>query len=307
MTAAKMIGIDWGTSSMRAYLLGNEGAILAKRERPLGIMAVAAGDFGGALQGVIGDWLHPGGSAVYMSGMIGSRQGWREVPYLATPVAFDQLAGGLGEVKLVGGGTGFIVPGVTCEDASGDPDVMRGEETQILGALSTRSGGEIVPMTYCLPGTHSKYASVRDGHLSGFATYMTGEAYAILREHSILGRLMRAGTKTDPAWFERGLARSGGDDGLLHQLFGVRSLGLFGKIPGEGLADYLSGLLVGAEIRAARPTPPIAVIGAPDLARRYLSAFALLGIDAHAVEGEAAAAGLWQIARRHGAATGIAR
>ena len=166
------------------------------------------------------------------------------------------------------------------DDASGAMrDVMRGEETQIVGALALSKQADGL---FLLPGTHSKWVRVRAGRIDGFSTYMTGEIYAACREHTILGRLMQEGH--DPAAFARGVrdgAKPGAAGALLHRLFGVRTAGLFGEIAGSGLADYLSGLLIGAEFAdaAVDRAANVTIIAADDLARRYQAAAQELGVD----------------------------
>ena len=279
-----MIGVDWGTSSLRAYRLAAGGAVLERREAARGILHVESGCFPDALRDAVGDWIAAGERRVLLSGMVGSRQGWREAPYVPCPAGLAELAAGLVQVPFDGAEV-FLTPGVSAIDGSGTPEVMRGEETQVLGASA--SAGLV-----CLPGSHSKWARVAEGRILGYATYLTGEAFAALRGHTILGRLMRDGDP-DPAAFERGVARSGEPDGLLHHLFGVRTLGLFGQLADEDAASYLSGLLIGHEVRAALP-PGAAVhlIGAAPLCALYARAIGACGGQSSIDEGEAAVRGL---------------
>jgi len=263
-----MIAIDWGTTSFRAYRLDAQGTIVEARNAPKGILSVAPGAFPGVLEAEIGDWL--GDAPVVMSGMVGSRQGWVEAPYVACPAGFEEIAGGLREVRE---GV-WIVPGVSCRDAAGVPDVMRGEETQVLGA--GRDG------LLCLPGTHSKWVEVRNGRIERFSTYMTGELYAVLKTHSLLGRMMEEG-RPDRRAFREGVARSGEPGGLLNHLFGVRTRALMGELDAAASASYLSGLLVGHEMRASSASR-IVIIGERMLAEHYRDAAQGLGIEAELVE-----------------------
>ncbi|HTZ77715.1 MAG TPA: 2-dehydro-3-deoxygalactonokinase [Stellaceae bacterium] len=291
-----MIAIDWGTSSFRAYRVGPGGIIHDRRAVPRGILAVEGGDFAPVLAAEIAGWTEGEPGPVVMSGMIGSRQGWREVPYLDCPADPAALARGCVEVAWGEGRRAFIVPGLACRDRDGIPDVMRGEETQILGALDAIGPAA----TVCLPGTHSKYARLRDGRIEGFETHMTGEAFGVLWRHGILGRLGSTEEVRDPAAFDAGVDRSAQTGGLLHHIFGVRARGLFGELPTESLASYLSGILIGHEIRAATVSSPVAVIGAAALAALYCRAFLRCGIEASVVPGEPAAMGLWRIAEAMG-------
>jgi len=292
-----MIAVDLGTSSFRAYRLDAQGRLLDRRVAPRGILTVEAGGFATVLIEEIGRWLDDEPGAVFMSGMIGSRQGWTEVPYLACPVDLEAIARTCSAVEWGSGRRAFIVPGFSCRDAQGVPDVMRGEETQILGAIEELGTEAVV----CLPGTHSKYVRVSNGHIADFTTHMTGEVFGVLWRHSILGRLSDTETVEDEAAFDAGVDRSVQGQGLLHHLFGVRTRGLFKEIPAAGLASYLSGLLIGHEIHSAAPSAPVAVIGEASLTRLYGRAFVRCGIEARLIADEPAPRGLWAIARAMGA------
>jgi len=284
-----MIGVDWGTSSLRAYLLDDDGTILARRDSARGILTVTDGDFAAVLQEEVGAWLAAGERRVLLAGMVGSRQGWVEAPYLACPAGAEEIAGRLTRVAFAGADV-LLVPGLTAEDADGTPEVMRGEETQIAG-IALAEG------IACLPGSHSKWATVAGGRIVGFATYLSGEAFAALRNGTILGRMMVEGP-TDPAAFLRGLARAGDAGHLLHHLFGVRTLGLFGRLGGTESASYLSGVLIGHEVRAAvTPGAQVHLIGAQTLCTLYATAIAQAGGTPFLQDSDAAARGLARIGR----------
>ena len=296
LAATKIIAVDWGTSSFRAYRLDGEGRILERMEAPMGILKVPDRDFAGALESLIFDWARLAPQApVVMSGMIGSRQGWRETRYLACPVGAEEIAGAAEAVPWRDGRKIWIAPGLSCRDASGVPDVMRGEEVQILGALEALGPGRHL---ICLPGTHGKWATVQDRRIIGFATHMTGEVFEVLSHHSILGRLMA--DENDEGWFQEGLARAEADGGLLHHLFGVRSRGLMGEVPAEGLRSYLSGLLIGHEVIAATvgPIDRVYLLGTSSLGAYYKTALARRGIPVEHLDPDAVATGLFQIAAR---------
>lgn len=299
-----MIAIDWGTSRFRAFRLAADGTIRDHKSDARGILAVPDGRFADSLREEIGPWLAAGERHVLMCGMVGSRQGWVEAPYLPCPVGPAELAAALidvpfdwAEVKLV--------PGVAGADPDGVAEVMRGEETQLAGVLAAFDridAGRIAAA--CLPGTHSKWARVAEGRIAGFATHMTGEVFAALRGHTILGRTMQDGAAPDIAAFDRGVARAGQAGGLLHHLFGVRAEALAGRLaPGAG-ASYLSGLLIGHEVKAALAGVPadavVPVIGAPELTELYARAIAAGGGLAERIKGEAAARGLALIGGRIG-------
>jgi 2-dehydro-3-deoxygalactonokinase len=280
-----MIGVDWGITQLRAYQIGADGSILASRSAPQGIMTVKDGAFAATLEGVIGDWLQREPEPILMSGMIGSRQGWVEAPYVTCPARPEQVAQALAEVSWGKGRRAFVCPGLTCRDRDGVPDVMRGEEVQIFGALQALA--DAAASSICHPGTHSKHVTVEGGAVTGFRTYMTGEVFAVLRSHSILGRTMVEGP---PDWeaFDQGVARASQSGGLLHHLFGARARVLMSELTGASEADYLSGMLIGHEINAAGGSGPVLVMGAESLAERYRRAFGLCGREARLFEGETA-------------------
>lgn len=314
-----MIGIDWGISSFRAFRVGRNGEIRDRRAGPKGILKVPDARFGDTLREEIGPWLAAGEDRVLLSGMIGSRQGWKEAPYVPCPAGPVELAAALVDI-------GFdwarvkLVPGLSGTDGSGVAEVMRGEETQVLGVpLLLRDGG-----IACLPGTHSKWVRVEAGRIVDFTTHMTGEAFAALRGHTILGRMMRDGP-VDGAPFDAGVARSAEPGGLLHHLFGVRALSLADRLPESEAPAYLSGVLIGHEVRAALalastavasgtgmapgPHPAaghaaldpsagavVQVIGAPELTMLYAKAITACGGFAERHDGEAVARGLTLIA-----------
>ena len=229
--------------------------------------------------------------------MIGSRQGWTEAPYVECPTDIDALARAI--VRTPGGELA-IVPGVTCRDDAGVPDVMRGEETQLVGAIDARERAIAV-----LPGTHSKWARVVDGRIESFITYMTGEVYSVLLAHSILGRMAGHAPAEPGAAFNGGVARGLGAGSLLHHIFGARTLALAGELASDDVPDWLSGVLIGREIRNAsnwaqhggHDAARVRVIGDHALTARYVAALAQAGIDAEPAAPGAAARGLVRIAR----------
>ncbi|MBL28448.1 MAG: 2-dehydro-3-deoxygalactonokinase [Rhodospirillaceae bacterium] len=305
--AGALVGVDWGTSGFRGYLLATDGTVLDWVASEDGILAVENGSFGAALDVNVGHWLAAAPlSPVIMSGMIGSRQGWKEADYLDCPTDIGVLAGRLTEVAGDSGQVAHIVPGIARVDPDDVPDVIRGEETQIAGAL-VGHGTEI----FVLPGTHSKWAIAEDGRIVWFATFMTGELFAILCRHSILGRTM-TGDEHDPAAFHRGLnyglAAGEGRGGLLKRLFSARTLALFGSLPESGTRSYLSGLLIGCEIAEARQAAAgrltddasIVVLGGARLSAAYVDALARAGMEASVGPADCAAHGLVRIARAAG-------
>jgi len=275
------------------------GGVAAERSSPLGITRVEGGRYADALRSLLGDW-HTDPAPRVACGMIGSRQGWREAPYVACPASLDTLAAGLARVDA---GALAIVPGLVTRDSRGLPDVMRGEETQLLGAV-----GADEAVLAVLPGTHSKWAHVAGGTVVDFATWMTGELYAVLLDHSILGRMAERGTAPAADAFARGVARGLEDGSLAHDVFAARTLPLSGELAGADVADWLSGLLIGREIRDALAwahavgagADRVRIIGSDALAARYATALRQAGIDAERGASDAAARGLWRIAGQAG-------
>ena len=302
MDDTRLIALDWGTTSLRAYRVDTAGRTLERVSRPLGILNVPGGDFEGVFADTLGLWRGTAPTApVIACGMIGSRQGWIEAPYVDCPAGVAELARALSAVIPRHGGRMWIVPGVARLDADGMPDAMRGEETQIVGAGGT---GLVL-----LPGTHSKWAWVADGRVEWFATFMTGELYETLRDHTILGRLMVADAPPDEPAFAQGLAvaaRMGPDrGGLLRHLFSARALGLFERLGPAALPSYLSGLLVGAEIgeavgcvasRFGHHPERLRVVGGDRLTARYAVALGHIGIDVETLGEATTVAGLHRIA-----------
>ncbi|MES2936582.1 MAG: 2-dehydro-3-deoxygalactonokinase [Pseudomonadota bacterium] len=287
-----LVAVDWGTSSLRAALLGPGGEVLQERSAPRGIMAVPAGGFRAVFDELCGDWMREAQRAL-ICGMAGSRQGWQEAPYCACPAGLDALARSLAWIapqRIA------IVPGLSCE-RDGVPDVMRGEETQVLGALRLLGiGGDA---TLVLPGTHSKWVRAEQGRIAAFSTFMTGEFYALLRKHSLLARTMLAddGVLHEDA-FRRGVAHARNCGNLLNAAFSARTLALFERIDAAALPSYLSGLVIGEELRSQvrQGDAPLVLVGAPALTQRYALALDAWGVAARSVGTEATWAGLRAIA-----------
>ena len=290
----RLVALDWGTSSLRAALLDDQGRAVQERSLPRGILSVAPGEFPAVFDAACGDWMQADSQLALISGMAGSRQGWLEAPYCPCPAGFADVAAQLAWVQA---GRVAIVPGLCCE-RQGIPDVMRGEETQVFGALSLleQDDGLLV-----LPGTHSKWVKVEAGRIQSFATFMTGEFFALLRRHSILARtLPEDDGELDESAFRRGVTHAVRSGNLLHSAFSARTLSLFDLLPAAALPSYLSGLVIGEELRSQQldaQSRPVVVIGAPALTQRYELGLQTLGVPARRVGSEASWRGLWAIAR----------
>jgi 2-dehydro-3-deoxygalactonokinase len=235
--------------------------------------------------------------------MVGSRNGWREVAYVKCPAGPRDVASRLTEVEADGRRV-VLAPGLSYIDQSGQPDVIRGEETEIFGLAD--AGARLI----VLPGSHSKWAQVDGDRIVAFKTFVTGELFAALRDHTVAGAFAKAAPAKSPGeafmlGARRGAAAAvcDGKSGLLGFLFGARSLPLMGALREDDAGEYLSGLLIGAEIGEARllfPGEEPHVAGAEALVERYLGAFAALGVSARAAPLRAAPRGLFRIARDGG-------
>lgn len=289
-----MIGIDWGSSGFRAYRLSDDGSIRERRMAVSGIASLTPTDYAAVLQQQIGDWLRDEpATPVLLSGMVGSRQGWREAAYVECPAGMGELVANLCPVDLGGGRIAHIVPGLSCRGVDGNPDVMRGEETQIFGLDLPAEA------TLCMPGTHSKHVQVRHSRIAGFATAMTGEVFATLKSHGLIAAMLdpSAGEDLDVPAFDSGLALSGQPGGLLHHIFSVRTRRLFNELSAGTAAHYLSGILIGHELRATAWAGQVVIVGTGGLAMRYRKAFAFLGIDTDVAPEDAAATGLYRLGK----------
>ena len=317
---AHLIALDWGTTSLRAYKLGRDGQVLEQRSLASGIMQLPttartiAGQhcdngFELAFDDACGDWLQAQPQLpVIACGMVGSAQGWREAAYCPTPARVADLGASLQRVQTLRGTVLHIVPGVI--QHSRLPNVMRGEETQVLGLLQdlpshTRQDALLIG----LPGSHSKWVSVVDGCIQRFDTFMTGELYAAVCAHTILGRTQQPTGQFDEAAFVRGVQvalSADADIGLLSTLFSARTLGLTGQLSGAQQPDYLSGLMIGHELRAlaevsrARQAeaalPEVVLIGSAPLCQRYRIALRLCGFAQASLAEQATERGLWSLA-----------
>lgn len=287
MASISAIFADWGTTNRRAWAVDRDGRVLDQRKDDQGLLGVKDRQFEVSFRGFIGDWLRAASPAapVVMAGMVGSKLGWREAPYVETPAKFADLARNLVALPDLDGHPVRIAPGLSARE-DGRPDVMRGEECQLYG-LWLRTGSARLCV---LPGTHSKWAGIADGGLAGFRTYMTGELFSQLCSSGTLAQLMKKDAPHDDEAFRRGLAVSEGASAgaLLSRLFSVRSLGLFAELPGEALASYLSGILIGAELRDATAgiEGSVAVIGSARMNALYLAGLEALGIEAEALDGD---------------------
>ena len=305
----QVIIVDWGTSNFRAWLIEQEnGRVLDEIAGGLGMASLTPEQFPAYCAERFGGWRRGNTPPVYMAGMVGAARGWAAAPQLPLPVKCTDLA--VRVMAAPGLENAWIVPGArVAGDASESvmPDVMRGEEVQIFGAmeLSSRRSGLL-----CLPGTHSKWARVVDGTLMHFTTSMTGELYTLLMEHSILGRDVKEKGVPDPVdggAFARGLGQTTTPGGLLHQLFTTRAMLLERQLREDEIAGYLSGVVIGSEIAAMTELYPpreeqaLLLVCGEQLRRTYEYALAHAGYESSWIAArEASLNGVRQIIRLHG-------
>ena len=280
MTAA-FIGVDWGTTHRRATLISADGALVAERVDGEGALA-CKGRFRESLETLVAGWPQATPQLpVVMAGMVGAAIGWQAVPYLEGGTPLSELARHLTPVTETPAGRRWLIaPGYCLRGDAGEVDVMRGEETQLFGALRLL-GPDAADGCYVLPGTHSKWVRLQGGRITELRTYMTGELFALLRQHGTLASAMQTPDAADAAGmrhdsvaddpqFLRGVAEAASGPVLTHALFGARARVVTGALAPGAASAYVSGLLIGAEWadaqRQASHGEPVRVIGEPALA-----------------------------------------
>lgn len=292
------VAVDWGTTRFRAQLVAEDGRLLDSVASGDGMSHVENHAFEAVLLRMCGPWLaaHPG-IPVLMGGMVGSRNGWREVPYVGCPAGLDAIAAGLLSFEIAGGTSIHVVPGLVIDAAASD--VMRGEETQILGV-------GLDDAVVVLPGTHSKWATLRAGRIETFRTFMTGEVFGLLTRQSVLRLLCEPpldGDAGDEA-FRAGLTAATAGGGILARAFHARAGVLTDRLAPHDVEPYLSGLLIGSEIaEAQRSAPadlPIVLVAAGIVADNYRKGLEAAGVRVTPFDPERTFVdGLLRIARHH--------
>lgn len=266
------IAIDWGSTHLRAWLYRN-GQCVDSLQLPYGVSRLVEQTAREVFDKYIEPWRKRETLPVVMAGMIGSDAGWQPVPYLACPVSLHELSAQLYEVAP----EVWIVPGLNTER-----NVMRGEETQLLGAM------QLAPAAcYVLPGTHSKWVQVTNGTVSGFSTAMTGELHHVLMNHSLIGKGLPEQSE-DPLAFQAGLQCGLDSPSLVSRLFEARALRVLGEVPSESVSEWLSGLLIGAEVAAMDAVENVTLVGGESLCRRYRQVFEKTGVTVSEIAGDTA-------------------
>lgn len=273
--ADAFLAVDWGTTNRRVYLI-EQGQVVRTERDDLGVTAVT--DFGAAVADIR---ARLGDLPMLLAGMVGSNIGWRLAPYVAAPAGIAELAGNLMRIDA----RTAIVPGVSTL-AGSRADVMRGEEVQLLGAIAA----DLAPADALLvqPGTHCKWATMIDGRIAGFTTAMTGELFALLRNHGLLAAQLQ-GEVTPNAAFLAGVEEAKRRD-LAASLFGIRAAKMLGTREDTDAAAYASGLLIGSDVAArldASPHGIAHILSGPELGALYAAAIeangrAAIRLDSHA-------------------------
>lgn len=304
---------DWGTSRLRLFLCAQDDALVETCEGPgIGRLMQSPED---TLFELIAPWQGRFSiRTVTLAGMVGSNIGWRNVSYMTCPAGADALMGGAARF-VARGLTIEIIAGMTCRNALGSPDVMRGEETQIFGALqlypALKQGRHLI----CLPGTHTKWALLDEGRLAHFHTAPTGEFFDILTKYSVLTQNAGPITAVAPEAFLAGVDKglNAQSPGLMHYLFETRSKQITGDFTEHEAGSWLSGLLIGHDVAGARAiygdsmaSVPVTLIGAEALNALYLDALDKAGLSGVAVSGnEAVVAGLKLLRTTEAAHAGV--
>jgi 2-dehydro-3-deoxygalactonokinase len=275
------IAVDWGTTNRRAYRLGPDGAVIDTFEDELGVTSVPTGGFPEAVAAIT---VRLGDYPMLLAGMVGSNRGWKEVPYITCPAGTADLAAQLAWTEW---GRTAIVPGLALVDEK-TGDVMRGEEVQLVGLVALDP--DTANATVCHPGTHTKWARMEGGRVAQFRTAMTGELFALLREHSVLSNLLQRPVEPDTS-FLAGVEATYAGAQLTSELFSIRARVLLSLMDEDAAASYASGLLIGADMRsgmAIAGEDEVVVLGRPSLTRLYAAAVAHCGKPCREIDGAGA-------------------
>ena len=301
------IAVDWGTTNLRAFLLDQNGTSHGQKISDRGMLTLNVNEFEPVLRDLLEDWLHPD-VPIYMAGMVGSRGGWQEVPYLHCPIQLDSLADNLRWVESNLPCDVAIVPGLQGIGLSGHSDVIRGEETQLLGAVDwlKEQNQPDQNVLCCMPGTHCKWVPLSQGKVMQFSTSFSGELFARLNNESSLVKGLPKNTLLNQDAFQKGLVTSQQTGGLLHHLFSVRSDYVCGELAADQARDYLSGIVIGHDVKdmlAAQPNPvetTVLIIGSDNLSHRYRMALSFHNVRTQSLEAsEASIRGLKRLASQY--------
>lgn len=301
-TPPVLFGLDWGSTHIRAFAFAESGEVIAQQDAALGVSHYAGLAGVTKMKEWLASWLQASPAIpVIACGMVGSASGWKVAPYVSTPAPTSALANGLLRWQE-GGREWAIVPGVSHYSAQdGFTDVMRGEETQLVGLIASQPASHALDLILT-PGTHNKWIRLDGEEIAYLATYMTGEMFALLKQHSLVGAVL-VDSPWDESAFIDGVNTAAKHPDWLHQLFGVRARGVSKQAGGDALTHWLSGVLIGYEVHAAlhahrhNTIKTVGLLGSQSLCQRYQCALSALSIQSVCLDGDAfAARGLWEIA-----------
>lgn len=279
---SQWIAVDWGTTNFRAFLMQDKQCI-GLRAEGLGLLQVEPHRYEQTLYQQLEEWLQAGPLPIVMAGMVGSQQGWKEAPYVMAPCSLSDLAGQAISLTTQWSSPVWIIPGVSCQSPYHQPDVMRGEEVQLAGLMALNPEEECLVI---LPGTHSKHVTLSQQSIINYATYMTGELYSLLFDRSILGKALPEQHNSQEA-FLSGVDMAQNGTPLSHLIFSARTRRLNKEIPETHIADYLSGLMIGAEMATlSGSTLPLWCVGSPKLTQRYAQAAEHSGLKLTIADGD---------------------
>lgn len=276
------IAVDWGTTNFRAFLM-NDAQRREQISHPCGLLSVEHAQFAATLQRMLMPWLQEYGNLpIAMAGMVGSQQGWIDVPYAPLPCTAGGIVAGTYAFTTPWGSPAWIIPGVSGASHFDQPDVMRGEEVQLLGLSQLHPAEKHFAL---LPGTHSKHVQMLAGKIAAFSTFMSGEIFSILSQHSLLGKGLPP-QQEDNSAFLLGVKTALRGAPFTHLIFSARTRRLTGELAPAHVHSYLSGLTIGYELLAVPAGQQAWVVGSPALAERYLLASRLMDLTLTAVSGD---------------------
>lgn len=301
ISEGELICVDWGSTNFRAFLIGTDGALLNAIFSNQGMLGVKPDAFETTLFNQLKNWPN---LPIIMAGMVGSLKGWRNTNYVTCPVDIKKLSVNLTHIETIQNRNIAIIAGIENNSDAPQYDVARGEETQAIGAIHL-VGKQLEPQAiFCLPGTHSKWMSVKNHQITRITTHMTGEIFDMLTKHSILAPQERSepSSKNDKI-FLNGLDCAQQDGGLSHHVFSARTNMLKGILANDDIENYLSGILIGSEIKEMLKILPncdhVYLVGNDKLNQIYSLALNHLGVNCALINGEKAAyTGMHTIAKQ---------
>lgn len=311
LATAKLICVDWGTSNFRAFLLDSNANLLDSIRSDKGMLGLAPEEFEPNLYELLKPWLRENELPIIMAGMVGSVRGWQNTSYITCPIEENDLSSELTyitnnrQLKLA------IISGIETSDKADQYDVARGEEVQVFGAFELIVAKQNETAIFCLPGTHSKWVVTKNKTILSFTTHMTGELFDILSHNSILAPQKPYTKKTANDVFKKGLDCAQKSGGLAHHIFSARTNMLKGHIQNDEIESYLSGVLIGTEIKemtkaiseleSTDMSENIYLVGNENLNKIYAEAMNHLGLATIQLDGEKTAyRGMFSIALKAG-------